>query len=47
MLFADIDAIKQAAGDEFAEGIRRLRGGDVSITSGYDGEFGRIKVFNA
>jgi len=46
LLFADIDKIKQEAGEEFSEGIRRLREGNVSIMSGYDGEFGQIKVFD-
>lgn len=29
-----------------AEGIRRIRSGDVKIAAGYDGEFGTIKLFS-
>lgn len=32
---------------EVAEGIERMRAGKVSITPGYDGEYGVIKIFNA
>jgi DNA helicase II / ATP-dependent DNA helicase PcrA len=46
LLFADIGKIKQAGGELLAEGIKRLRAGNVIIDEGYDGEFGRIKVFN-
>lgn len=45
LLDADIDGIRDSGGELIAEGIRRLRRGEVIITEGYDGEFGRIKVF--
>lgn len=32
---------------EVVEGIERMRAGKVSITPGYDGEYGIIKIFNA
>lgn len=32
---------------EVAEGIERMRAGKLSITPGYDGEYGVIKIFNA
>ncbi len=44
-LNAEIDEISRSCGEIYAEGIKRLREGDVSIRSGYDGEFGRIFVF--
>ncbi len=46
LLFADIEEIKKAGGVLLAEGIKRLRAGDVFIEEGYDGEYGRIKVFD-
>lgn len=40
-----IDEIKDAGFAEAAEGIKRMRKGQVSVTPGYDGVFGIIKVF--
>jgi len=45
LLEAPIDEIRRAGGELIAEAVRRLRNGDVFIEEGYDGEFGRIKVF--
>jgi uncharacterized protein (TIGR00375 family) len=42
----EVDAIAKAAGPLIAEGIRRLRAGEVMIKPGYDGEYGVISVFN-
>ena len=40
----DLDTIGQTAGPLIAEGIRKLRAGDVEIKPGYDGEYGVIQV---
>ncbi|MBN2160836.1 MAG: UvrD-helicase domain-containing protein [Spirochaetes bacterium] len=45
LLEAPFDEIQATGGEFLAEGIRRLRSCDVVIEEGYDGEFGRIKVF--
>ena len=45
LLFADLEDIRSRCGDMLAEGIRRLRAGDVAVEEGYDGEFGRVKLF--
>lgn len=45
LLFCDIPSIQKAGGDLLAEGIRRLRNAQVYIDEGFDGEFGRITVF--
>jgi len=34
------------AGERLAEGIIRVRSGEISITPGFDGEFGKIKIFS-
>jgi DNA helicase-2/ATP-dependent DNA helicase PcrA len=45
LLEADIKTIAAAAGDVVAEGVRRMRKGEVTIDAGYDGEFGTVKLF--
>lgn len=35
----------KAAGEKTAEAIMRVRSGDLSISPGFDGEFGKIKIF--
>jgi uncharacterized protein (TIGR00375 family) len=41
-----IDPIAKTSGPLIAEGIRRLRSGEVMMKPGYDGEYGVISVFN-
>jgi len=45
LLDADIKEIARAGGELAAEGIRRMRNGEVTIAAGYDGEFGTVKLF--
>ncbi len=40
-----LDDISRAAGPLVAEGIRRLRERNVQIDPGFDGEYGKIKIF--
>ncbi len=40
-------AIATASTSIIAEGVERMRAGKISITPGYDGEYGIIKIFNA
>ncbi len=42
---APLEDIKQKAGFLISEGIRRLRMGRVEIQPGFDGEYGKIKLF--
>ncbi len=46
LLFSDLEEIKSKGSEILSEGIRRLRQGDIYIKEGYDGEFGRVRVFN-
>ena len=39
--------IRRAAGDRMAEGIQRLRNGQVECVPGFDGEYGVIRLFDA
>lgn len=43
---APLEDIEKAAGPCIAEGIRRLRRGQVDIQPGFDGEYGKIKVMD-
>jgi uncharacterized protein (TIGR00375 family) len=46
LLDAPLDRIEKTAGDLVAEGIRRVRNGEISVNAGYDGEYGIIKIFS-
>ena len=39
------EELTQAAGPEIAGAIMKVRRGEVSITPGFDGEFGKIRIF--
>ena len=45
LLDADLDEIKSVAGETIALAIRRMRLGEVDKEAGYDGKFGRVRVF--
>ncbi len=45
LLHLPISRVKQAGGELLAEAIRRMRNREVLIREGFDGEYGRIKVF--
>ncbi|MEK7542278.1 MAG: endonuclease Q family protein [Patescibacteria group bacterium] len=45
LLDAEPSALREATLPEIAEGIMRVREGKVNIEPGYDGEYGKIKIF--
>ncbi len=45
LLEYDYETLKNVGGELLAEGIKRLRTNNVILIGGYDGEFGKIKVF--
>ncbi|HRH31869.1 MAG TPA: endonuclease Q family protein [bacterium] len=45
LLDTSISDIQSFCGPDIAEAIRRVRGGEMSITPGYDGVFGKVKIF--
>lgn len=46
LLDVPIDEIKEVVFSDIAEGIKRVREGDVKILPGYDGEYGKVKIFS-
>jgi len=46
LLSLPVDEINRIDNDILAEAIARMRSGQVNISHGYDGEFGRITVFS-
>jgi len=44
---AKFEDIQKTGGPLVAEGIRRVRESNVDIAAGYDGEYGRIKIFSS
>lgn len=46
LINAPIAAIKQIALPAVAEGIKRVREGKLTIEPGYDGEYGKIRIFS-
>lgn len=45
LMDASLEDIRVAGSPRLAEAIAKVRSGDVSIAPGYDGEFGRIRIF--
>lgn len=43
---APLEEIAHAAGPSVAEGIRRMRAGEVTLSPGYDGEYGKIHLLD-
>ncbi len=43
---AQLDVIEKIAGPCVAEGLRRMRAGEVKLSPGYDGEYGKIQILD-
>jgi uncharacterized protein (TIGR00375 family) len=46
LLKADLKEIENIAGDKIAKGLSKVRGGDIFIDPGFDGEFGKVKIWS-
>ena len=46
LLKADIEQIASASSSKIAQGIEKVRTGDIVIEPGYDGKFGVVKIWN-
>lgn len=45
LLKVPIDEIQKAVGEKIAEGVKRVRTGNIVINPGYDGEFGKVEIW--
>lgn len=45
LLKSDLEKVKEIAGEKIAEGISKVRSGDIVIRPGYDGLFGKVKIW--
>ena len=45
LLDAPLDAIEDTAGERIAEGVGRMRVGDVAVEPGYDGLYGTVRIW--
>lgn len=45
LLKTPIEEIAKAAGEKVAEGIKKVRAGDIVVDPGYDGVFGKVKIW--
>lgn len=46
LLRIPIEKISQIAGAKIAEGVAKVRNGNIAIDPGYDGEYGKVKIWN-
>lgn len=45
LLKIDIRDISRIGGERIAQGIKKIRGGNIAIIPGYDGEYGKVKIW--
>jgi PHP family Zn ribbon phosphoesterase len=45
LMDAPLDEIEKASSPHLREAISKVRSGEVSIVPGFDGEYGKIKIF--
>jgi PHP family Zn ribbon phosphoesterase len=46
LLKTSIKEIMHIAGAKIAEGVKKVRAGDIAIEPGYDGEYGKVKIWH-
>lgn len=46
LLRADLKKIETEAGEKIAQAVERMRAGNIEVVPGYDGIFGKVKVWN-
>lgn len=43
----DLEEISKIAGERVAEGVKKVRSGEIVVKPGYDGEFGVVKIWDS
>ncbi len=46
LLKTDLAEIEKLAGERIAQALNRVRKGEITLSPGFDGEYGKVKVFN-
>ncbi len=46
LMEAPLEDVGRAGGEVLAEGVKRIRTGEVTIAAGYDGEYGTVSIFD-
>jgi len=46
LLKSSLDDIKKVGGDKVAEGVMKVRKGDIAIEPGFDGEYGKVAIWS-
>jgi uncharacterized protein (TIGR00375 family) len=46
LLKVPVEDLIKSAGEKIAEGINKVRSGNIIISPGYDGEYGKVKIWN-
>jgi PHP family Zn ribbon phosphoesterase len=45
LLRASLEDLERISGGRFAQAVKKVRGGDIVVNPGFDGEFGRVSIF--
>ncbi len=45
LLKAELSDISKVGGERIAEGVQRVREGNIMIMPGYDGEYGKVEIW--
>ena len=47
LLKTDLEAVAKTAGERVAEGLKKVRSGEIVVNPGYDGVFGVVRIWSS